>query len=1059
MKKYIAFLLSTVIFLGICPSTSFAASKGTNLALNKPTYSSSYYSQGHIVKNINDGSYQTIWAQGEFPDGGRANGYEYVMVDLEDNYWIYSLDIVGRPFDNETYKDLIVEVSTDRSFTNPVTVTVGELPANNYRWTVVFENDNGFRYVRIRKKGHFSLSELEVYGEKFDPTRKFVRKFEDTLGTKFDGPARTVDTLGILTKSSNYEFGAYYVMSRADALKSVMKLIGQEVLYPDTQIFTDVSLEHPIAPYLYHAVRSGIIAQNDVFRPDDYVTVHEFLKMILYAFEYGPYVEMYGDYPTGVRAMADRFDLLKRVDLSFYDYVNKENAAMILYNALKIAKLSNEKAIVTEAYDMRFVEGILDGNAVTTLLTDKGYGLDSVTIDGVRYTDRSGFANELIGTRCIALVDSDDCIQNIWLDHSKCTVKKYIAEDLEIEGKRLKQVDKKTDEVKDSCYLADKPDVLKNGVVYPAWDMNYLEIDYGHMELIDNNGDKKIDVINIWQPVVAVLKSIEKLSNNNILLQSVDGNQYLFNEPEVEKIQKNGRITTYGRLESGSLMQVYVSDNGANLLVDVSEPNKITAKATGMAENEITVDGVAYRLSGYLNNHYQIDAGKLTKKNADYYLDEYGSILLIILEDTLEEGEKIGFIQRVSVEYDTEDSLIFRIFTQDNEFIRITAANRIKVDGIRKEVSEYTDHIDVARSYFEGKFVLFTINSEGKIKSLDTEHYDQSIERDSRMRANLRMISTDGVFCAPANGFFEGARMLLPCKRETLAFKIPSNGEGNYAREENNDTNYSVKDVEALFPTMTRMETNEYAKVYGQDDNRQPLFVALFSPYYEGTGGQKSAFLTDCKASAIVVNNVSQTVDDDNCVTYMIKGYQFDQKGAETTIMLNSDISRIYDTWKIQQEHSDWLNEHRLVKDVVSSEITNYEINVADLKKGDIIRYQSQGNTISIAERVFSIGIANTYGFTNDIFYSTGTSFPAYPSADFMLLFGKNPVLHDEYLTVKNNSNDHTFDYSNMKQIFVCEDNYVEQISVEQIAGYIKPSSKILFLIKNYQYVTMMIVN
>ena len=83
--KYLSALLAVVFAAGSFPIPASAES-GENLALGKPVITSSYYAQDLIAKNITDGNYGTIWAQGGFPgDTGKINGYDYVMVDLEDN--------------------------------------------------------------------------------------------------------------------------------------------------------------------------------------------------------------------------------------------------------------------------------------------------------------------------------------------------------------------------------------------------------------------------------------------------------------------------------------------------------------------------------------------------------------------------------------------------------------------------------------------------------------------------------------------------------------------------------------------------------------------------------------------------------------------------------------------------------------------------------------------------------------------------------------------------------------------------------------------------------------
>ena len=86
------------------------------------------------------------------------------------------------------YKDIFLhffqrDVSVGKvtfDITNLSKTAIG-VPTINHHMNldIIVDYDNGFRYVRAKHRGHFALAEIEVYGEKFDATRKFVRDFMD----------------------------------------------------------------------------------------------------------------------------------------------------------------------------------------------------------------------------------------------------------------------------------------------------------------------------------------------------------------------------------------------------------------------------------------------------------------------------------------------------------------------------------------------------------------------------------------------------------------------------------------------------------------------------------------------------------------------------------------------------------------------------------------------------------------------------------------------------------------------------------------------------------------
>ena len=132
---------------------------------------------------------------------------------------------------------------------------------------------------------------------------------------------------------------------------------------------------------------------------------------------------------------------------------------------------------------------------------------------------------------------------------------------------------------------------------------------------------------------------------------------------------------------------------------------------------------------------------------------------------------------------------------------------------------------------------------------------------------------------------------------------------------------------------------------------------------------------------------------------------------------------------------------------------------MGELKKGDIVRYQLQNNNAVLIERVFSINAASKYEFNNSLFYSTGDSFPTYPSADFMLLFGQTPYAHDEFISFDNNGNEITYDTTEMNQVFIYENGKLERIPIDRISAYLRPGSKLLLFINDYRYTSTMIIN
>ena len=75
---------------------------------------------------------------------------------------------------------------------------------------------------------------------------------------------------------------------------------------PNEEInFTDVNNTHPMYEAIKTAVNAKMISGygDGTFRPDEYVTYEQAIKMILSMLGYEPMADMYGGYPTGYMAL------------------------------------------------------------------------------------------------------------------------------------------------------------------------------------------------------------------------------------------------------------------------------------------------------------------------------------------------------------------------------------------------------------------------------------------------------------------------------------------------------------------------------------------------------------------------------------------------------------------------------------------------------------------------------------------------------------------------------------------------------------------------------------
>ena len=120
---------------------------------------------------------------------------------------------------------------------------------------------------------------------------------------------------------------------------------------PNEEInFTDVDNEHPMYEAIKTAVNAKMISGygDGTFRPDEYVTYEQAIKMILSMLGYEPMADMYGGYPTGYMALGynnrffkaagspldwEKCDIENMTEVRQKEYLTRREAARMISRA------------------------------------------------------------------------------------------------------------------------------------------------------------------------------------------------------------------------------------------------------------------------------------------------------------------------------------------------------------------------------------------------------------------------------------------------------------------------------------------------------------------------------------------------------------------------------------------------------------------------------------------------------------------------------------------------------------------------------------------------------
>ncbi len=144
---------------------------------------------------------------------------------------------------------------------------------------------------------------------------------------------------GIMVGDENGNFNPYQALTRAELTKIAVVMSNPDFMENvnlDGQSFSDVSSEDWAHPYIEYAKANGIIDgyEDGTFKPEQYVTVQEMLKMMVCLLGYEPQAEVTGGYPHGYIKSAMRLGLLEGITVQYDTYTIRTEAADVINKVL-----------------------------------------------------------------------------------------------------------------------------------------------------------------------------------------------------------------------------------------------------------------------------------------------------------------------------------------------------------------------------------------------------------------------------------------------------------------------------------------------------------------------------------------------------------------------------------------------------------------------------------------------------------------------------------------------------------------------------------------------------
>ncbi len=545
--------------------------------------------------------------------------------------------------------------------------------------------------------------------------------------------------------------------------------------FPDDVIhtnayFEDVTEIEECYEAVARLVDNGVVAKADVYRPDDYVTLEEFIKLAVSVTGYGEWASL-GGYPDGYMKIAREKNILDGVYTNENGFLNLYQAARIIINVLecdadyftfKTSKQNSEgKNILERCFDVYESKGVVSDNGITSLSGGSNINVNQVQIDANIYN-----------------ISEED---NRWLGYD---VKAYYRYDDERDERNIlliSPISNRNDVVEVPYYDI----TYSNGIYRYQADNRVKNINVQNGTIIIYNGKavSSQDYMNGTFPMVPTYGTVKFISYSS----SRDADVIFINDYRSLMVYNySEQEETINGLASNSISlkdkDYRIFDtNGNAVILDTAVKHKTSLLAAESLDNKYVeilastsvVNGtvedidndenvITYRINDGLYNavpgfHKEIKLGS----SGDFYVDALGGIVDFYAEGA---SSKIyGYVIKVY----SGDTFALRLYSQYDTMNTLNLAEKVRVDG--KTFKYHDEELKDILDRCVDKVIMYSQNTKGDISFIDTP-----LDIDENGINTLRSVSNANLQYTTTNHSIGGKAFL---NEDSVIFIVPNNGD------------------------------------------------------------------------------------------------------------------------------------------------------------------------------------------------------------------------------------------------------------------------------------------
>ena len=494
--------------------------------------------------------------------------------------------------------------------------------------------------------------------------------------------------LGIVDGSDDFDTNVtrgQFALDISRALNIVKMPAGYKIPY------TDVPETNEYYEGVYNLYAWRVISDSEKFRPDDYITPNEALKIAVSALGYDFIALANGGWPTGYIAAASQLGISAK---GMGANITRANANEIIYNMLHTnlptvtlsqngdAQYSSRTGdtLLMQMWGIESTVGtVTDGQYFGTKY-EKGVGEGFVGIDGVKLKKGVFDTDELLGESVDVYYEKDTkTIRSIVgrEDSSKEIITIYTGDDITFDSKNHCYKYWDGDDEEEIAISSSTVLVLNGRNV--NYDESIMVPEFGYVKSISLGGNYSdlIIIKSYRQIVTGTIISAENLVSD----KSNPGVSFKLDDANISFADQDGNVAEFSNIKENDVLWICSdSDGKINDVIICSDVVVGELTATAAGTNKVYLDGRSFTLTAEMYN--QISSKHQIGSIVRACINPDGEIVYVIGESDIS-AYKIGYLMYSSLHSrGMSSSISLKILGSDGIVYAYKMADIFSVNGI-----------------------------------------------------------------------------------------------------------------------------------------------------------------------------------------------------------------------------------------------------------------------------------------------------------------------------------------------------------------------------------------